>query len=101
MPLVTSTTTEDGMAVPTVSASLDKAKYAPGETMTLTVNYSDTDTQSVTVTVTASDSSGNSSNPVNVSCVIDPVSLSVSDSGGRVWTVQSDNGQVAVLSAVA
>jgi hypothetical protein len=90
------------MANPTVSASLNKATYAPGEQMTLTVSYGDTDNDEVTVTIVVADSAGNSSEPVViVANVNDPVTVSVSDDGGRAWVKQSDNGAVAVYRAVA
>lgn len=89
------------MAVPTCSASLDKPAYAVGETMTLTVSYSDADTQQVSVTVQIADKAGNTSAPVTCTAVIDPSTVTTSDSSGRVWTKQSDTGSVAVFTAVA
>jgi len=90
------------MAVPTVSASLNKSTFAPGEQMLLTVQYGDTDNDVVTVTVVVADSQGNVSDPVVVNANInDPVTVTVTDSDSRVWTKQSDNGAVAVYRAVA
>lgn len=89
------------MATPTVTASLNKSTYQPGEQMTLTVNYSDTDTRSMSVTVTVSDSQGNTSAPATVSAVIDPSAITVNDTSGHVWTKQSDTGSVAVYTATA
>lgn len=90
------------MANPTVSAALNKASYAPGEQMLLTVQYGDTDNDTVTVTVVVSDSSGNSSDPLTINAnIADPVTVTVTDDGGRTWTKQSDNGSVAVFRAVA
>lgn len=89
------------MPAPTVSASLNKATYVPGEVMSLTVNYADADTQTLTVTVTVTDSQGNSSAPSVVTAVIDPSTITVSSSPARTWTNQSDNGSVAVYTAVA
>jgi hypothetical protein len=89
------------MATPTVTASLDKATYAKGATMTLTVNYSDTDNKTMTVTLTVTDSSGNSSSPATVTAVIDPLTISVSDSLAHTWTKVSDSGFVAVFTATA
>ena len=90
------------MANPTVTASLNKATFAPGEQMILTVSYGDTDNKALQVTVVVTDSQGNSSDPVVVTANInDPVSLTVTDDSNRTWTKQSDNGAVAVYKAVA
>jgi hypothetical protein len=88
------------MSQPTVSASLSKSVYAPGELMTLTVNYGDADTQAVKVTVQVTDLSGNTSAPVTVSAVIDPVTLTLTDAT-RTWEKVSDTGSVAVFTSVA
>lgn len=89
------------MAIPTLSASLDKQTYAPGEPMTLTVTYGDADNRTFEVTVSVSDGE-NSSAPVVIPVTIsDVVTVSVADSEGRVWTKVSDTGTVAVLKAVA
>jgi len=89
------------MATPTVSASLDKATYAPGEKMLLTVNYADADNQSVSVTITVTDAAGNSSAPVTANAIIkDGVTLSVTEAG-KTWAKVSDTGAVAVFSRVA
>lgn len=90
------------MANPTVSASLNKASFAPSEQMILTVSYGDTDNNALNVTVVVTDSAGNSSSPVVVTAnIADPVTVSVTDDSGRTWTKQSDNGAVAVYRAVA
>jgi len=90
------------VANPTVSASLNKSTFAPGEQMLLTVQYGDTDNDVVTVTIVVSDSTGNSSEPLTINAnITDPVTVTVSDDGGRTWTKQSDNGSVAVFRAVA
>lgn len=88
------------MANPTVSASLNKATYAPGEQMTLTVNYSDADTKPVSVLVQVTDAAGNKSAPVTVSAMIDPLTLAVNDTA-HTWTKVSDSGAVAVYTATA
>ena len=89
------------MAAPTVSASLNASTYSPGDQMTLTVSYGDPDTKPVTVTIVVTDSQGNSSAPVKVTAVIDPLTLTVTDDSGRTWTKVSDTGGVAVYRAVA
>jgi hypothetical protein len=88
------------MATPTVSASLNKATYVPGEVMTLTVTYGDADTKSVSVTITVKDSAGNTSAPATVTAVIDPLTITVTDAA-RTWTKTSDNGSVATFTATA
>ncbi|MFF4876088.1 MULTISPECIES: hypothetical protein [unclassified Micromonospora] len=89
------------MAAPTAIAALNAPVYAPGEQMLLTVTYSDADTKPLTVTIVVTDAQGNSSAPVKVTAVIDPLSLTVTDNSGRTWTRVSDNGAVAVYRAVA
>ncbi|NJP32888.1 hypothetical protein [Micromonospora thermarum] len=89
------------MAAPTVTAALNAAVYSPGDQMTLTVTYGDADTRPVTVTVVVTDAQGNSSAPARVTAVIDPLTVTVTDDSGRIWTKLSDNGMVAVYRAVA
>lgn len=90
------------MANPTVSASLNKATYAKGETMTLTVTYGDADNKTFSVTVQVTDSEGNKSEPVTVPVSIsDKVTVAVTDTDGRTWAKVSDNGSVAVYTSTA
>lgn len=89
------------MAAPTATAALNASVFAPGDQMLLTVTYSDADTKPLTVTIVVTDAQGNSSAPVKVTAVIDPLTLTVSDNSGRTWTRVSDNGSVAVYRAVA
>ncbi|MBQ1075845.1 hypothetical protein KBX06_22180 [Micromonospora sp. C31] len=89
------------MAAPTATASLNAATYSPGDQMILTVTYGDADTRPVTVTIVVTDAQGNSSAPVTVTAVIDPLALTVTDDSGCTWTRASDNGSVAVYRAVA
>ncbi len=89
------------MAAPTATASLNAPTYSPGDQMTLTVTYGDADTRPVTVTIVVTDAQGNSSAPVKVTAVIDPLTIAVTDDSGRTWTKVSDNGSVAVYRAVA
>ena len=84
------------MATPSVSASLDKTTYAPGELMTLTVDYT-VDPLTVTVVV---DGLGGTSGPV----VVPPVKVrrvTVADSAGKTWVLVSDDGSRAVYTATA
>lgn len=90
------------MATPVItSASLDKPTYKVGDKMTLTVVYGDTDTKALTVSIVVTDAEGNKSAPTTATAVIDPLTLSVTDSSGKVWTTVSNNGSVAVLTSVA
>lgn len=106
----TSTATEPAMSstVTISSATLDKPTYAAGETMTLTVVRSATATSAGTLnlTVNASDAAGTQAIPVQVSATIEVTapeasSVAVTDSSGREWTKQSDDGATSVWTAVA
>ncbi|MBM0231148.1 hypothetical protein JNW91_04195 [Micromonospora sp. STR1_7] len=89
------------MAIPIATAALSASVYAPGDQMLLTVTYSDADTKPLTVTIVVTDAQGNSSAPVKVTAVIDPLTVTVSDDSGRTWTRVSDNGARAEYRAVA
>lgn len=89
------------MADPTVAASLDKAVYVGGETMTLTVTYEVLGSRRVAVTITVADEAGNISKPVTATAVIAAATVVVEDSSGRAWAQRSDTGMVAVFTAVA
>ncbi|MFI9642488.1 hypothetical protein ACIG87_20925 [Micromonospora sp. NPDC051925] len=89
------------MTAPTVTASLNASTYAAGDLMTLTISYADPDTRPVTVTIVVTDPQGNSSAPVRVTAVIDPLTVGVTDDSGRAWTKVSDTGAIAVFRTVA
>lgn len=89
------------MAAPTVTASLNRATYAPGDVMILTITYGDSDTKPVSVSIVVTDSQGNASAPVVATAVIDPLAIAVTDSSGRTWSRVSDSGSVAVYQATA
>lgn len=88
------------MAAPTVTASLNKATYAPGEVMTLTVTYGDPDRQALTITITVTDSTS-ATGTATTQAVIDPGTVTVTSSPAKTWTKLSDSGSVAVFSATA
>lgn len=75
------------MATPTINnLQLDKTSYTPGETAKLTFDAQDPDTRSSVVTVTVTDSTGASGTAEVTLNAVDPVSATVTDSSGRVWT---------------
>lgn len=88
------------MANPTVSGSLNKSAYAPGETMTLTATYGDPDTKAGKVSLQVTDAAGNKSAVIDVPYVIDPLTLTATDPA-KTWTKVSDNGSVAVYTTTA
>ncbi|WP_373868372.1 hypothetical protein [Micromonospora yangpuensis] len=92
-----------GMALPIVTARLDKSRYTPGEPMLLTVVYGVAEGQPLTVTVVVTDQAGRRSAPTTVTPTFEPTTLTVtvSDSAGRAWTRLSDDGSVTVHRAVA
>lgn len=91
------------MAAPVItSAMLNKAAYAKGETMILTVVGSDADEATFELTVTLRNTaSGAESAPVKVSATVDELTVSATDSAGRVWTLTSRVGSTWTLTAVA
>lgn len=88
-------------SAPTLTGALDKASYAPGDTITATLTYGDPDSQTQTLTWTATDGSGATQTLALSLVVKDPVALKVTDPSGRVWTKVSDNGVIAVFTAKA
>lgn len=93
------------MANPTLTGSLNKQVFSPGEQIIATLQYGDADNsvEDSTVTWTATDAQGNSVDlTLNYSVrSTDPVTLSYADSSGRTWTESSDNGSVAVETTTA
>lgn len=92
---------EEHMSSPIGTASFNKPAYAPGETMVLTVDRTDPDNKAVTATVTLRDSAGNVVGTTAATAVVDPVSVTVSDTDSRAYTLASDDGKIAVFRAVA
>lgn len=88
------------MANPTASATLDKASYAVGELMTLTVNHSDADRQTITISGTVTDSAGNSA-PWSTSAKIDAGVVTITQTGGKTWTLVSASDNQSKFTATA
>lgn len=93
-------------AAPSISSiTFDKASYAPGDTITATISYS-AGTSDVTQTFegVATDSSTGETGTLQVSFVVtepDTTTITVSDSGNRVWAKISDTGSIAKFTATA
>lgn len=88
------------------SVSFDKSVYNIGDLITVTVDYSSgSSDEAVTVTVTITDSvTGETASMTASLTVADPdaSTVSVSDSGNRVWTpVPNQPAGVAVFTATA
>lgn len=89
------------MGAPTCSAALDAPSYIRGGQMLLRVTYSDPDTRRVTLTIIAKDDAGNTSAPVTVRPVIDPVTIAVSDPAVTWTKVASKTGEVTYRALAA
>ena len=88
------------MANPTATATLNKSTYAVGETMTLTVNHTDADRQSIVVAGTVTDSQGNTAT-WQAAATIDAGVVAFTQSGGKVWTLQTATTNQSVYTATA
>jgi len=88
------------MANPTASATLNKASYAVGETMTLTVNHTDADRMTLTVSGTVTDSQGNSAD-WSATAKIDAGVVTFTQTGGKTWTLQSATDNQSVFTTTA
>jgi len=89
------------MAAPNVAVSTDKPTYNVGDTVTATVVYSDPDAHVYTLTGTAVDQEGHQTQATSTFAISDPVTVTVTDDGGRAWTKVSDTGSTAVFTAKA
>jgi hypothetical protein len=90
------------------SATLDKASYATGDTMTLTIVRSATATTeaALNLAVNATGADGTQATPINVTATIEVTSpeastVGVTDDSGRQWAQASDDGTTAVWTATA
>jgi hypothetical protein len=88
------------MPGPTATATLNKTTYAVGEVMTLTVNHTDADRQTLTVSGTVTDSQGNSAN-WSATANIDAGVVTITQNGGKTWTLQSATANQSVFTATA
>ena len=75
------------MATPTVTASLNKTQYAPGETMVLTVDHADADRQQLVISGTVTDSTGSVAN-WSTTAEIDAGVVTITQSAGKTWALQ-------------
>lgn len=94
------------MSAPAItSITFDKTSYNPGDTITATVNYgSGTSGQTQQLTGTATDAATGQTGTLTVNFTVnesDSTSVSVKDTGGRVWTKVSDAAGVAKFTATA
>ena len=87
------------------SASFDQPGYTLGQTMTLTVDYTPgLSPQSENVTIDGLDSANQLPASVTIQVTVlspDSTTWTVTDAKGRVYTQVSDNGSVAVFTAIA
>ena len=88
------------MANPTATATLNKALYAVGESMVLTIDHTDADRQTITVSGTVTDSVGNVGN-WSATAKIDAGVVAFTQTGGKVWTLQSATDDQSVYTATA
>ena len=93
-------------AAPVVtSISFDKTSYVAGDEITATVNYVPGQSDNVQqFTGQAVDETTSQVGQLSVTftvSVTDPTTVSASDDGSREWTPVSDDGSVAVFTAVA
>ena len=91
---------------PTISSiTFDKATYTPGSIITATINYTAGKSDvPQTFTGTATDSATGQTGLLQVTFTVtesDSTAVTVSDSGNRTWTQTSDNGSVAIFTAIA
>jgi hypothetical protein len=83
----------------TIELTLDRTTYAPGDTMTATVNYHVPADSSAELTARLRFLGGVVETPVT-EILIAELELDDSDSA-REWTLQSNDGDTAVFTAVA
>ncbi len=90
------------MSAPVITGiTFDKPSYRPGEIITASVAYG-AGTSGHSFTGTATDTVTGETGTLTVTfATTDPVKVSVSDDGGRTWVQRSDDGAVAVFTAVA
>lgn len=88
------------MANPTATASLNKSTYAIGEVITLTINHTDADRQSIVVAGTVTDSQGNTAT-WQAGATIDAGVVAITQSGGKVWALQTASANQSVYTTTA
>lgn len=88
------------MANPTASAAVTPSNPAPGQTITLTVSHSDVDRYTLTVSGVVTDSQGNTG-PWSAEVVVDRGVVSITNAGGKTWTLVSETDNQAVFTTTA
>ena len=88
------------MANPTATASLNKAQYAIGETMTLVVSHTDADRQTLTVSGVVTDSNGNTAS-WSATAELDAGAVAITQDAGKAWTLQSATANQSIFTATA
>lgn len=88
------------MASPVVTASFDKAAYAPGDTIVLTIDHIDLDRYTLAVTGVVTDSQGNQGT-FSTNAIVDEGSVQITDDGGKSWTLLTATTERTVFTATA
>lgn len=88
------------MADPIATASFANPAPAPGELIVLTIDHTDVDRATLTVAGTVTGSDG-ASGPWEATCVIDKGEVMWTETGGKVWTLQSATLNRSVFTTTA
>ena len=87
------------------SITLDQQEYSPGQLITATVHYeAGTSPDTQILTGTATDDITGQTGTIQVTFSVekpDPATVTITDSGSRVWGKISDDGFTAIFTAIA